>query len=300
MSAVRKRLARTMTRTIAAHDLVRPGDHVMVAVSGGKDSYTLLELLWEARRKAPFPFEVTAVHLDQGQPGYDGAPLRAWLSAFGAPFEIVAVDTYSTVLRLTPEGKSYCGACSRMRRGILYTTAARLGCTAIALGHHRDDALETLLLNLFYAGKLQAMPAGYTTDDGRFRVIRPLIECAEPDIVEHARQAGYPILPCNLCGSQDGLRRERMGALLTELERDNPHVRSVMLNALRNVQPSHLLDPAVRRLSDPSAGMATAENGPLRGTESQPETHPEPAPAPTCPAGPGRRLPVIDDAGPLR
>jgi tRNA 2-thiocytidine biosynthesis protein TtcA len=134
-----------------------------------------------------------------------------------------------------------------MRRGILYKTAARLGCNKIALGHHRDDALETLLLNLFYAGKLQAMPAGYRTDDGRFRVIRPLIECAEADIIEHATEAGYPILPCNLCGSQAGLRRDKMAELLATLERDNPHVRSVMLNALRNVQPSHLLDPAVRR-----------------------------------------------------
>ncbi len=251
MSAVAKRLARGMTRTIAAHDLVRAGDHIMVAVSGGKDSYTLLQLLWEARRKAPFSFDVTAVHLDQGQPGYDGAPLREWLQAFGAPFEIASRDTYSTVVRVTPEGKSYCGACSRMRRGILYTTAARLGCNKIALGHHRDDALETLLLNLFFAGKLQAMPAGYTTDDGRFEVIRPLIECAESDIIEYAAQARYPILPCNLCGSQDGLRRVQMGQLLTQLERDNPHVRQVMLNALRNVQPSHLLDPAVTRQPDP-------------------------------------------------
>jgi tRNA 2-thiocytidine biosynthesis protein TtcA len=285
MSAVRKRLARTMTRTIAAHGLVAAGDHVMVAVSGGKDSYTLLDLLWEARSRAPFRFDVTAVHLDQGQPGYDGAPLVRWLEGFGAPFEIVSIDTYSTVVRVTPEGKSYCGACSRMRRGILYTTAARLQCNKIALGHHRDDALETLLLNLFYAGKLQAMPAGYTTDDGRFQVIRPLIECAEPDIVEHAREVGYPILPCNLCGSQDGLRREKMGALLTELERDNPNVRSVMLNALRNVQPSHLLDPAVhRRPAD-------------RTTEPAPEPAPEPdAQAPTA----ARRLPVIDAAGPLR
>lgn len=280
MSAVRKRLHRTMTRTIAAHGLVGPDDRVMVAVSGGKDSYTLLDLLWEARRRAPFRFEVIAVHLDQGQPGYDGTPLRSFLEGFGAPFEIVAEDTYSTVLRVTPEGKSYCGACSRMRRGILYTTAERLGCNVIALGHHRDDALETLLLNLFYAGKLQAMPAGYTTDDGRFRVIRPLVECAEDDIVEHARAAGYPILPCNLCGSQDGLRREKMAALLRELEHDNPNVRAVMLNALRNVQPSHLLDPAVRRA--PTAAAVDPS-----------------APTPEGPPGAVRRLPVIDAAEPL-
>ncbi|MCA9709084.1 MAG: tRNA 2-thiocytidine(32) synthetase TtcA [Myxococcales bacterium] len=277
MSAVRKRLARTMTRTIAAYELVGPGDRIMVAVSGGKDSYTLLDLLEEARRRAPFRFELVAVHLDQGQPGYDGRPLQRWLEGFGTPFEIVRRDTYSTVLRVTPPGKSYCGACSRMRRGILYTTAERLGCSKIALGHHRDDALETLLLNLFYAGKLQAMPAGYTTDDGRFQVIRPLIECAEPDIVTQAAERDYPILPCNLCGSQDGLRRERMGALLTELERDNPHVRQVMLNALRNVQPSHLLDPAVRR----EDSEAAAAIGPT-----------EAATAPNSASS--RRLPVID------
>ena len=237
-----------MTKTIAAHGLVEAGDHVMVAVSGGKDSYTLLDLLWEARQRAPFDFEVTAVHLDQKQPGYDGGPLRGWLERFGAPFEIVERDTYTTVLRLVPEGKSYCGPCSRMRRGILYREAERLGCNKIALGHHRDDALETLLLNLFYAGKLQAMPARYRTDDDRFDVIRPLIECAESDIVAHAAEAAYPILPCNLCGSQPGMRREAMGELIAQLERDNPNVRSVMLNALRNVQPTHLLDPSVRRI----------------------------------------------------
>jgi tRNA 2-thiocytidine biosynthesis protein TtcA len=244
-----------MTRTIATHGLVEAGDHVMVAVSGGKDSYTLLDLLWEARSKAPFAFDVTAVHLDQGQPGYDGGPLRGWLQGFGPPFEIVQRDTYSTVIRLVPEGKSYCGPCSRMRRGILYRTAARLGCNKIALGHHRDDALETLLLNLFYGGKLQAMPARYRTDDDRFDVIRPLIECAEVDIVAHARAAGYPILPCNLCGSQAGLRREAMGELIAQLERDNPNVRSVMLNALRNVRPTHLLDPSVRRITPPRLAL---------------------------------------------
>lgn len=287
MLAARKRLARAMTRTIATHGLVEAGDHVMVAVSGGKDSYTMLDLLWEAKRRAPFPFEITAVHLDQGQPGYDGTPLRDWLERFGAPFEIVERDTYSTVVRVTAKGKSYCGACSRMRRGILYTTAARLGCNKIALGHHRNDTLETLLLNLFYAGKLQAMPAGYTTDDGRFDVIRPLIECAESDIIAHADEAGYPILPCNLCGSQDGLHREKMGALLDQLERDSPNVRSVMLNALRNVQPSHLLDPNVRRHAPSSAEPATP-------TEHAVSDEPSP---PLVAAG---RLRVIDDTKRVR
>jgi tRNA 2-thiocytidine biosynthesis protein TtcA len=247
---LRERLRRQMTRTIAAWDLVAPGDRVMVAMSGGKDSYTLLDLLWDARARAPFRFDVVAVHLDQGQPGYDGEPLRAWLERFGAPFEIVHKDTYSKVIELVEDGKSYCGPCSRMRRGILYGVAERLGCSKIALGHHRDDALETLLMNLFFAGRLQAMPAGYTTDDGRFRVIRPLVECAEADIAAHAQAAAYPILPCNLCGSQDGLQRDEMAKLLDALEKKHPHVRQVMLNALRNVQPSHLLDPHVHRTTD--------------------------------------------------
>jgi tRNA 2-thiocytidine biosynthesis protein TtcA len=248
MTAPTKRLIRAMGKTIADYQLIADGDHVMVAVSGGKDSYTLLDLLRRAQLKAPIDFRITAVHLDQVQPGYDGTALRRWLEGFGVPFEIAREDTYSTVVELTPEGKAYCAVCSRLRRGVLYNVAERLGCNKIALGHHRDDALETLLMNLFYAGKLQAMPAKYTTDDGRFEVIRPLIECAEADIIEHAAFAGYPILPCNLCGSQDNLRREKMRELIDAMEADNPHVRAVMLNALRNVHPSHLLDRAVAQV----------------------------------------------------
>lgn len=231
-----------MGGTIVDYGLISPGDHIMVAISGGKDSYTLLDLLERLRVRAPIEFRITAVHLDQVQPGYDGTKLRAWLAGFGVPYEILREDTYSTVVDVTPEGKAYCAACSRLRRGVLYTNATRLGCNKIALGHHRDDAIETLLMNLFYTGRLQAMPAKYTTDDGRFEVIRPLIECAEADIIEHAQWAGYPILPCNLCGSQDGLRREKMRELVEAMEADNPNVRSVMLNAMRNVHPSHLLD----------------------------------------------------------
>ena len=269
-SVLRRQLARTMVKTLATYDLLAEGDRVMVAVSGGKDSYTLLDLLWEARSRAPFRFDLVAVHLDQVQPGYDGAPLRGWLERFGAPFEILREDTYSAVVAHTPAGKAYCSMCSRLRRGILYSAAERLGCNKIALGHHRDDSLETLLLNLFYSGRLQAMPAGYTTDDGRFRVIRPLVECAEADIAEHARNASYPILPCNLCGSQDNLRREAMARLLTQLEQDNPNVRAVMLSALQNVAPTHLLDPRL---------LAR-------------EAEPEPA-TPAAPVAAPRRLPVL-------
>ena len=251
---VRDRLSRTMLRTVTGHGLIEDRDRILVAVSGGKDSYTMLELLEAARRRAPVRFELVAWHLDQGQPGYDGAPLRAWLERSGIPFEIHREETYGAVVASTDEGAAYCRVCSRLRRGILYSAAERLGCGKIALGHHRDDALETLLLNLLYGGRLQAMPAVYTTNDGRFRVVRPLIECAEEDIRTHAREVDYPILPCNLCGSQSDLKRRRVAALIDELEREIPNVRSVMLAAIRNVRPSHLLDREVAEAWSRAAG----------------------------------------------
>ena len=241
------RLAHDVRATCERYQLLAPGDRIMVAMSGGKDSYTLFHLLTRLVPRLPFAVELIAVHLDQVQPGYDGSGLRAYLEASGQPFEILREDTYSVVTAQLPESATYCSLCSRLRRGILYTAAERLGCTKIALGHHRDDSLETFLLNLFYSGKLQAMPASYRTDDGRFEVIRPLIECAEADIAAFAAEQTFPIIPCNLCGSQDGLKRDAMTALLAELERDNPHVRSIMLNALRNVRPTHLLDREVGR-----------------------------------------------------
>ena len=253
---IRARLSRTMLRTIGAYGLIEEGDRILVAVSGGKDSYTLLELLQAAQRKSPVHYELVAVHLDQQQPGYDGAELAAWLEAFDAPCEIISEDTYSTVLELTEgdDNATYCGPCSRLRRGILYTAAERIGCNKLALGHHRDDALETLLLNLFYAGRLQAMPARYRTVDGRFEVIRPLIECAETDITAHSEARNYPIIPCNLCGSQDKLKRVEVARLLAELEENNPGLRQVMLSAIGNVRPSHLLDREVAEAWDEAAG----------------------------------------------
>jgi tRNA 2-thiocytidine biosynthesis protein TtcA len=240
-----------MLTTMGDYELVQAGDRIMVAVSGGKDSYTLLDLLERCRQRSPVPFELVAVHLDQKQPGYDGAPLAQWLAESGIPYEIVERDTYSVVTRVTKPGGTFCSACSRLRRGILYDTAERLGCNKIALGHHRDDALETLLMNLFFSGRLQAMPASYTTNDGRFQVLRPLIECAEADIRAHSAEAGYPILPCNLCGSQDGLKRDAMSALLTRLEGEIPDVRDVMLGALKHVAPTHLLDRKLAALATP-------------------------------------------------
>ncbi|HVR73531.1 MAG TPA: tRNA 2-thiocytidine(32) synthetase TtcA, partial [Planctomycetota bacterium] len=244
-SRLRDKLSRTMLRTVGDHGLISEGDRILVAVSGGKDSYTMLDLLWGSLRKSPVRFELIAVHLDQGQPGYDGRALEEWLKGFGAPHEIIREDTYSIVLEQAAEKSSYCAPCSRLRRGILYTTAARIGCNKIALGHHRDDALETLLMNLFHAGRLQAMPARYSTNDGRFEVIRPLIECAEDEIALHASGAGYPIIPCKLCGSQPGLQRDAAARLLASLEREIPGVRGIMLSALKNVRPSHLLDREV-------------------------------------------------------
>lgn len=244
-----------MLKTVGEFALIAEGDRILVAVSGGKDSYALLDLLWEARRKAPVNFELIAVHLDQGQPGYDGRALERWLLDLGAPYEILREDTYSIVLKQAAGNATYCAPCSRLRRGILYGAAAKHDCNKIALGHHRDDALETLLMNLFYAGRLQAMPARYRTNDERFEVIRPLIECAERDLIAHAANAGYPIIPCNLCGAQPGLKRDQAAELLDRLEQQIPNVRAVMLSALKNVRPSHLLDQEVAQ-----AWGAAAEN----------------------------------------
>jgi tRNA 2-thiocytidine biosynthesis protein TtcA len=240
--ALEDELSRRVHRSCTDYGLVSDGDRILVALSGGKDSYTLLDMLARVRRVMRCSFELVAVHLDQRQPGYDGAPLRRWLDAQDVPYEILSEDTYSVVIDHVSEGGTYCSMCSRLRRGILYSAAERLGCNKLALGHHRDDAIETFLMNFVHGGRLQAMPAMYTTDDGRFRVIRPLIECAEARIARYATLVGFPILPCNLCGSQRDLQRDAMAALITSLEREHPHVRAVMARALANVRPSHLLD----------------------------------------------------------
>jgi tRNA 2-thiocytidine biosynthesis protein TtcA len=240
--ALERRLLAKVTKTVHTHGLLRDQDRVMVCLSGGKDSYTMLHLLDRLVRTLPFDVRLVAVHLDQRQPGYDGTPLIRWLEAKGHAFEILSEDTYAVVKERMAEGQTPCATCSRLRRGILYSAAERLGCTAIALGHHREDTLETLLLNLVYTGKLQAMPAQYVTDDGRFRVIRPLIACAEADIARFAALEQFPLLPCTLCGSQPDLKRDAMGALLAHLETLNPKVRESMLGALGNVRPTHLLD----------------------------------------------------------
>jgi tRNA 2-thiocytidine biosynthesis protein TtcA len=236
-----KRLAHEMGRCIADYELIEPGDRVMVAISGGKDSYTLLHLLERARRRAPVPFEIVAVHLDQGQPGYDGTALEAWLGEQGYEHRIVRENTYQLVTKRIPEGQTYCSMCSRLRRGILYNVAESLDCTKIALGHHRDDAIETLMLNMMFNGSLSAMPAKLVSDDGRNTVIRPLLYSSEQDIAAYSGQLDFPIIPCNLCGSQQNLWRQQVKQMLDDIEKRAPKVRQSMLAALKNVHTSHLL-----------------------------------------------------------
>ncbi|MEO8214724.1 MAG: tRNA 2-thiocytidine(32) synthetase TtcA [Myxococcales bacterium] len=249
-----QRLLREVGRTIVEHNLIEEGDRILVAMSGGKDSYGLLVVLRDLQRRAPISFDLLAVHLDQGHPGYDGAPLRSWLESEGVPFRILSEDTYSIVTQKIPEGKTYCSLCSRLRRGVLYQAATELGCTKIALGHHREDALETLLLNLFFSGKLSAMPPRLVSDDRRHVVIRPLITCAESELAALAEERKFPILPCNLCGSQSEAQRKQMKALIATLESKHPTLRASMLAALGNVVPSHLMD--ARLSAQVAAGRA--------------------------------------------
>ena len=230
-----------MGRCIADYELIGPGDRVMVAISGGKDSYTLLHLLERARQRAPVRFEIIAVHLDQGQPGYDGRELEAWLRKEGYDHQILRKDTYQVVTRVIAEGQTYCSMCSRLRRGILYNAAESLGCTKIALGHHRDDAIETLMLNMMFNGSLSAMPAKLVSGDGRNTVIRPLLYSSERDIAAYSEHLDFPIIPCNLCGSQDDLWRQQVKEMLDDIEKRAPQVRQSMLAALKNVRTSHLL-----------------------------------------------------------
>ena len=239
---VAKRLRRLTGQAIADFGMIENGDKVMVCLSGGKDSYALLDILLHLRQHAPIEFEIVAVNLDQKHPGFPAHVLPGYLDGLGVPYRIEQQDTYSVVKRVIPEGKTMCSLCSRLRRGVLYRVAGELGATRIALGHHRDDILETFVLNLFYTGQLKAMPPKLRSDDGRHVVIRPLAYCEERDLAEYAGIRGFPIIPCNLCGSQQNLKRVEVKRLLNEWEKRYPGRVETMLNSLRHVRSSHLLD----------------------------------------------------------
>ncbi len=240
-----KRLLRVTGQAIADYAMIADGDRVMVCLSGGKDSHGLLDLLMTIQGRAPVRFELVAVNLDQKQPGFPADVLPAYLTRLGVPFHIETQDTYSVVQRLIPEGATACSLCSRLRRGILYRVADEVGATKIALGHHRDDILATFFLNLFYGGRLKAMSPKLVSDDGRHVVIRPLAYVKEADLADFARLRGFPIIPCDLCGSQEHLQRKQMREMLAEWERRHPGRAQTIFNALGRVVPSHLMDPAL-------------------------------------------------------
>jgi len=240
-----KRLRRLAGQAITDFGMIEDGDKVMVCLSGGKDSHALLDILIYFRQHAPVRFDLVAMNLDQKHPGFPAQVLPDYLTGLGVPFRIEEQNTYRVVKRLIPEGKTMCSLCSRLRRGVLYRVAGELGATKIALGHHRDDILETFLLNLFYGGQLKAMSPKLRSDDGRHVVIRPLAYCEEADLAAYAQLRQFPIIPCNLCGSQDNLKRAEMKALLREWEKRHRGRVETMLNSLRHVRPSHLLDREV-------------------------------------------------------
>jgi tRNA 2-thiocytidine biosynthesis protein TtcA len=254
-----KRLRRLVGQAIGDYAMIEAGDRVMVCLSGGKDSYALLDVLLQLREKAPVAFDLVAVNLDQRHPGFPEHVLPEYLASRGVAYRIEVQDTYSVVKRVIPEGKTMCGLCSRLRRGVLYRVAGELGATKIALGHHRDDILETFFLNLFYGGRMKAMAPKLVSDDGRHTVIRPLAYVEESDLEAYARARGFPIIPCDLCGSQEQLQRKQVKAMLREWERRHPGRLDTIFNALGNVAPSHLLDRDLHDFASLTAEEPAAE-----------------------------------------
>ncbi|HPT49814.1 MAG TPA: tRNA 2-thiocytidine(32) synthetase TtcA [Accumulibacter sp.] len=253
---IRKRLESSAGKAIADYNMIEDGDTVLVCVSGGKDSYTLLSVLLALRERAPVDFRVIAMNLDQKQPGFPAEILPGYLSTLGIEYRIVEQDTYSIVKSKIPEGKTTCSLCSRLRRGVIYRTAKELGANKIALGHHRDDIVHTLFLNLLFGGQLKAMPPKLLTDDGAHVVIRPLAYCAEKDIARFARGMAFPIIPCNLCGSQDNLQRQKIREMMADWDSRFPGRTEAVFSALQKVIPSHLADNACFDFKNLRVGMA--------------------------------------------
>jgi tRNA 2-thiocytidine biosynthesis protein TtcA len=251
-----KKLLHYMGKAIAHYHMIEAGDRVLVCLSGGKDSFTLVELLERLRQKARLTFDIAVLTLDQAHPGWDDRHLRAWLEKHALQYQILKKDTLSIVKSKIPEGKTYCSLCSRLRRGIIYRYAKEHGFNKIALGHHRDDLIESLLMSIFYNGKIASMPPKLLSNTGEHIVIRPLVYCQEKDIHQWAQIREYPIIPCNLCGSQDNLARQRTKRLIQQLSQDNPKIPSNLLHALQNIHPSHLMDQRLwnfRQLAQNSA-----------------------------------------------
>ncbi len=255
-SAIEKKLLHYTGKAIGEFNMIQAGDRIMVCLSGGKDSFTMLKMLSLLQKRADLDFEIFAFTLDQAQPGWNDKALRAWLEAHKLSYEILTRDTYSIVKEKIPEGQTYCSLCSRLRRGIIYDYAEDKGFTKIALGHHRDDLIRTLLMSIFYTGDIRSMPPKLLTDDRRHIVIRPLVFCQEADIIEYAKEQAFPIIPCNLCGSQENLVRVKMKTLIDNLARENPKIPSNMLHALTNVRPTQLMDKNLRDFKNLEAGLA--------------------------------------------
>lgn len=242
MKQITKKLQRDVGEAISQFSMIEEGDRIMVCLSGGKDSYTLLDMMLHFQKVAPISFEIVAVNLDQKQPGFPQEVLPNYLSELGVEYKIIEKNTYKVVMEKTPEGKTTCSLCSRLRRGTLYEAAKDLGCNKMALGHHRNDIIETFLLNFFFSGKMETMPPKFINDAGELVILRPLAFCKESDIAGYSHYKKFPIIPCNLCGSQENLQRKKVKQMITDWEADFPDRTAIMMKALQNVYPSHLLD----------------------------------------------------------